>query len=67
MAMKGKMNARTKIAINNRVIEQVNSFNYLGYTITITNNRDLEIKMNRSNQMCSTMRITLNNKTRKER
>jgi hypothetical protein len=28
MAMKGKMDARTKIVIN--------SFNYLGYTITVT-------------------------------
>jgi hypothetical protein len=42
-------------------VEQVTSFNYLGYTITVTNNRDLEIKINRSNQMCSTIGRTLNN------
>jgi hypothetical protein len=30
IAMKGEMNARTKIAINNNIIEQENSFNYLG-------------------------------------
>jgi hypothetical protein len=60
------MNARTKIAINNSIIEEVNSFNYLGYTITILNNRDLGINMNRFNQMCSTTRRALNNKIRKE-
>jgi hypothetical protein len=38
----------------------------LGYTITVTNNRDLETKMNRFKQMCSIIR-TLNNKGRKER
>jgi hypothetical protein len=43
-------------------IEQVTSFNYIGYTITVTNNRDLEIKMNRSHKMCSTVGRTLNNK-----
>lgn len=35
MAMKGKTNARTKIVINNNIIEQVNGFNYLGYTFTV--------------------------------
>jgi hypothetical protein len=34
-AMKGKMNVRTKIVINNNIIEQVNSLNYLGYTFTV--------------------------------
>jgi hypothetical protein len=43
--MKGKTNVRTKTVINNNIIEQVNSFNNLGYTITVTKNRDLEIKM----------------------
>jgi hypothetical protein len=39
MAVKGKMNVRTKIVINDHIIEPVNTFNYLGYTITVTNNR----------------------------
>jgi hypothetical protein len=34
MGMKGKMNVRTKTAINN-ITEQVNSFNYLEYTVTV--------------------------------
>jgi hypothetical protein len=59
------VDVRTKLVINYHIIEQVNICNYLGYTITLTNNRDLEIKMNRLNQMCSTRRITPKNKTRK--
>jgi hypothetical protein len=54
-AMKGKTNMRTKIVINNNIIGQVNTFNYLGYTITLSNNRDLEIKVNRFNQMGKTV------------
>jgi hypothetical protein len=64
MATKEKMNVRTKIVMSNNIIKKVNSFNYLEYTITASNNSDLEIKMNRFHQMCSTIRRTLNNKTR---
>jgi hypothetical protein len=52
MVMKRMMKMRTKTVINNNIIEHVNSFNYLEYTIRVSNNRDLEIKMNRFNQ-CS--------------
>jgi hypothetical protein len=45
MALKGKVNVRSKIVLNNHIIEQVNSFNYLGYTIAVTNNKDLETKI----------------------
>jgi hypothetical protein len=54
------MSVRTKIVLYNHVIEQVNSFNYLGYTT------DLEIKMNRFNQTCSAIRRNLSNNTRKD-
>jgi nitrogen-specific signal transduction histidine kinase len=53
--------------INNNIIERVYSTNYLGYTITVSNNRDSETKMNRFNQMCSSAIRTLNNKASKER
>jgi hypothetical protein len=36
MAMKGKMNVGTKLVINNNIIEQVNSFTCLGYTIPVS-------------------------------
>jgi hypothetical protein len=39
-AVKGKMNVRTKIVINNNTTEQVSSFNYLGHTIKLTNKID---------------------------
>jgi hypothetical protein len=55
MAMKGKTNVRAKILVNNHMFEQVIGFNCLGYTITVSNNRDLETKMNRFYQMCSTI------------
>jgi hypothetical protein len=44
-AVKRMMKVRTKIMINNNITKQVRAFNYLGYTITATNNRGLEIKM----------------------
>jgi hypothetical protein len=47
----GKVNLRTKILINNKTIEQANNFNYLGHTITETNNRDLGITMSRFNPL----------------
>jgi hypothetical protein len=46
MALKEKLNVRSVIVLNNHIIEQVNSFNYLGYVIGVTNNNDLEIKLN---------------------
>jgi hypothetical protein len=55
--MKGYMSVRIKIIINDHMIEQVNSFNYSGYTITVTNCRDF-----RFDQMCSTVRRMLNDK-----
>jgi hypothetical protein len=60
--VKGNMNV---IMTNNNIIEQLHSFNYLRYTIRVTNNRDLDIKMNRFNKMRSTIR-TLNKKARKD-
>jgi hypothetical protein len=60
MALKGKVNVRSKIVLNNNIIEQVNSFSYLGYTIAVTNNKDLEIKLNTFHQMCGATRRTLN-------
>jgi hypothetical protein len=50
--MNGKTNVRTKTMIKNHVIKQVYSFNYLGYTIAMTNDGDLRIKMNRFNRKC---------------
>jgi hypothetical protein len=47
MAVIRMVKVRTKIMINNNIIKQVSTFNYLGYTIAVRNNRGLEIKMYR--------------------
>jgi hypothetical protein len=44
--MKRKMNVRNKIVIYNYIIKEINSSNYFDYTITTTNNADLEIIIN---------------------
>jgi hypothetical protein len=61
VAVIGKMNVSTNIIINNHIIEQINGFIFLSYTIPVTNNRDLEIEMSIFSQMCGTVRWTLNN------
>jgi hypothetical protein len=43
MAFRGRDPVRTKIVIDNKIIEQVNSFNYLG---KITNKKELDIDKN---------------------
>jgi hypothetical protein len=65
MIINGKLNVRAEIAINNNIRKQVNSFNYLGNTIRISKNRDLDIKLNRLNHTCSTIRRSRKKKTRK--
>lgn len=39
MAIWGKMSVRTKIVLYNHIVEQVKSFNFLGYTITTIRNK----------------------------
>jgi len=46
MAFKGRIPVRTKIAIGNKIIEQVNSFNYLGNMISYTKELDIDNKLN---------------------
>jgi hypothetical protein len=65
MALKGNVNVRQKIVLNNNIIEQENSLIYSGYTIAVTN-KNLEIKLSRFHQMCGTIRRTLNKKNKKK-
>jgi hypothetical protein len=57
MAFKGRDSARTKIVIDNKIIEKVNSFNYLGNIISYE--KELDIK----NELHNYFKITgiLNN------
>ena len=46
MAFKGRDRVRTKIVINNKIIEQVNLFNYLGNIISYEGELDIDNKLN---------------------
>jgi len=45
MAFRGREPVRTKIVINNKIIEQVNSFNYLGNMISYEKELDIDKKL----------------------
>ena len=45
MSFKGRDPVRTKIVIDNKIIEKVNSFNYLGYMISYEKELDIDNKM----------------------
>jgi len=46
MTSKGRDPVRTKIVINNKIIEQVNLFNYLGIMIFYEGELDTDNKLN---------------------
>jgi len=46
MAFKGRDSVRTKIVLDNAIIEQVNLFNYLGNIISYEGELDIDIKLN---------------------
>jgi hypothetical protein len=45
MAFKGRDPARSKIVIDNKIIEQINSFNYLGNLISYKNKINTDNKL----------------------
>jgi hypothetical protein len=47
MAFKGKFPIRTKIVIDNNILEQVSHFNYLGNEITYMQEKDIHNKLNK--------------------
>jgi hypothetical protein len=46
MAFKGRDPARTKIVIDNKIVEQVKSFNYIGNMISYERKLDIDNKLN---------------------
>jgi len=46
MAFKGRGPVRTKIVIDNKIVEQVNLFNYLGNIISYEGELDIDNKLN---------------------
>lgn len=65
MAFEGVDHRRCKIVLNNEIIEQVSSFNYLGCNISYLKEQDVKNKMSKFQQMCGTIRRTLKNKTQR--
>lgn len=57
---------RSKIVVNNDIVEQVSSFNYLGCEMTYGYSNDVEQKLNKFNHICGTISRHLKNKTRKD-
>jgi len=47
MAFKGRDPVRTKIVIDNKIIEQVNSFNYLGNMISYGKELEIDNKLHK--------------------
>jgi hypothetical protein len=45
MAFKGQEPVRSKVCINNKILEQVNTFNYLGYYLSYEEEKDLNMKI----------------------
>lgn len=66
MAFLGSHPIRAKIVINDKIIEQVNTFKYLGCSITYGKKSEIENKLNIFNYFCGTIRRTLGKKVRKE-
>lgn len=66
MAFKGKQPVRTKIIINDHIIEQVNHFNYLGHDIGYDKDHDIDIKLAKFQRICGTINRTCKNKFRRD-
>jgi hypothetical protein len=52
MAFKGKYPIRIKIVINDKILEQVSHFKYLGSDISYENNKDTEEKVAEFTHIC---------------
>lgn len=66
MAFKGKYPVRCKIVVNDKIIEQVSNFVYLGCDVSYDRPKDLRNKVNRFQAICGTISRTLRRKARKE-
>lgn len=66
MAFTGKYPIRTKIILENTMLEQVSRFKYLGYDITFFTESDIGKKIQKYQYICGTIRRTLKDKTRRD-
>jgi hypothetical protein len=66
MAFKGKHLIRTKIVINDTILEQVSHLKYLGSDISNENNKDIDEKVAKFRHICGSTHRNVKNKTRKD-
>jgi hypothetical protein len=62
----GKHPIRSKIVLQDQLLEQASYLNYLGCAISKENYRDIDKKLRRFHMICGAIHRTLKNKTRKE-
>lgn len=66
MAFKGRYPVRSKIVLDDTIIEQVSHFNYLGCNVSYQGEFDIAGKINKFNYITGTLKRTLKNKARKD-
>ncbi|XP_039301198.1 uncharacterized protein LOC120356339 [Nilaparvata lugens] len=66
MAFTGKYPTRSKIVIDNKVLEQVSQYCYLGCDISFKDDSDVERKIGKFQSICGNISRTLGKKARKE-
>jgi uncharacterized membrane protein YgaE (UPF0421/DUF939 family) len=62
-AFKGKHPIRTKMVINDTILEQVSHLKYLGSDISYKNNKDIDEKVSKFRHICGSVHRNLKNKT----
>ena len=66
MAFRGKEPLRTKIIINDQILEQVSLFNNLGNYIGYDRNYDIAIKLDNFQRICGTVNRIFRSKVRRD-
>lgn len=66
MAFQGRYPIRSKIVVNNKTVEQIQHFTFLGADISFYGEIDINKKIERFNQMNGTIRRTLSSKVRRD-
>jgi hypothetical protein len=58
LALRGKDPIKIKIVINERILDQVLNCNYLGYNMGLNREMDINVKLQRFQQICGTIKWT---------
>ena len=66
MAFQGRNPVRSKIIIEDSILEQVSHFQYLGCDITYKHDQDVDKKIQKFQAVCGTIKRTFKNKVRQE-